>query len=58
MFLFFFFFFYLQGDFGAADTVNSFKDERLITFYTGFPFVAWAEEMSPPEIRVQRPLCF
>ena len=38
--------------------IQSFKNERLIIFYTGFPFVVWTEEMSSPEIRVQPPLCF
>ena len=45
-------FFYLQGDFGVAGTVTSSKDERLITFYIGFPFEVRSEEMSEPEIRV------
>ena len=57
-FFFYFFFLYLKGDFGAAGTVASFKDERHNTLYTGFPFVVWTEEMSEPEIRAQPPLCF
>lgn len=45
-----------KGDFGAAGTVTSFKDERHDTSFTGFPFVVWTEEMSAPEIRVQPPV--
>ncbi|CAH3150190.1 unnamed protein product [Pocillopora meandrina] len=47
-----------KGDFGAAGTVTSCKDERHNTLYTGFPFVVWTEEMGEPEIRVRPPLCF